>query len=181
VRIELSAPGKHRGGFTLLELVLVMVIMCTALALVAPSLRGWSHGAELRDAADQFVAITRLARSQAAANSSTYRMVIDSQAGTYKLMQQNGQDFIELGTSWGRAYQLPEGVHIELAKNLAGAPTGNTFANNAAPAPPNTIDFYATGRTEQVQVRMSSDHGGQFVITCPSPAEGFVINSTEGS
>jgi prepilin-type N-terminal cleavage/methylation domain-containing protein len=35
--------GQYRG-FTLLELVLVMVIVCVALAMVAPSLAGWNQG-----------------------------------------------------------------------------------------------------------------------------------------
>jgi type II secretion system protein H len=178
----LTTVGKYSRGFTLLELVLVMVIMCTALALVAPSLRGWSHGAELRDAADQFIAMTRHARSEAVSNSTTYRMEIDPQAGTYKLKQQSGQRFVELGTSWGKAFELPQGVHLELSKNAANTPmASNAFAGNTGPASQNTIDFYPTGRIEQVQVRLTSDHGGQFVIECPSPAEGFVINTTEGS
>src|SRR5438093_10887720 len=85
--------SRGTRAFTLLELVLVMVIACLALALVAPSLSAWGHGAQLRDLADQFVSLTRLARSRAVADGLTYRINIDAKSGTYQLTVQSGANF----------------------------------------------------------------------------------------
>ena len=60
---------KASVAFTLLELVLVLVVLSTALAVAAPSMRGWSKGSTLRDAGDQFLAVARWARSQAVAGA----------------------------------------------------------------------------------------------------------------
>ena len=54
-------PNHH--AFTLLELVLVMVVICTVLAIAAPSMRGWNQGNKLKDAATEFIALTKLART----------------------------------------------------------------------------------------------------------------------
>ena len=45
----------RQSGFTLLELILVMVIICTALALAAPSLNGWARGSKMRDAVSTMI------------------------------------------------------------------------------------------------------------------------------
>ncbi|MDB4966667.1 MAG: hypothetical protein JWN44_2356, partial [Myxococcales bacterium] len=63
-----TAP-QSRPAFTLLELVLVMLVITIAIAVVAPTLRGWSRGSHLRDTAEQFVTLTRLARTQAASSA----------------------------------------------------------------------------------------------------------------
>ena len=56
--------GKVRG-FTLLELILVMVILSTVLAMAAPSLSGFFGSRQTHDTAAQILALTQLARSQA--------------------------------------------------------------------------------------------------------------------
>jgi type II secretion system protein H len=169
----------HRA-FTLLELVLVMVILCTALAVVAPSFTGFRRGAELRDAGDQFIALTRYARTQSAATGTTYRMQIDDGAGTYQLLVQNGEKFDALGTNWGRTFTLPEGAKISMSKN-ASTMTSMTAAPQpqGASSSAKTIDFFATGRTEPATITITSARGDSLQITCPSPAEGFIVAPTK--
>jgi len=57
-------------GFTLLELILVMVILATVMALAAPKLQSWRQGGKLRNSADEFVAATRFARTRAISSGS---------------------------------------------------------------------------------------------------------------
>ena len=43
----------------------MLIILCVALAVTAPSLSGWNRGSKSRDAGEQFLALTRWARTQA--------------------------------------------------------------------------------------------------------------------
>ena len=161
------------SAFTLLELVLVMVIIAITVAAAAPKLRGWSRGRELRDQADQFIYFTRFARAQAASDGTTYRMTIDANAGTYQLTKLQGANFVAVPFDFGQQQKLPEGYHLEIVAQQGVAATSNS----------NTIDFYPSGRTQPVQVRVTPPGGGDStVIICPSAADEFAIatNTTNG-
>jgi len=145
-----------------------MVLACLAVAMVAPSLSGWSRGAQLRDAADQFVSMTRLARSRAVAEGITYRLSIDAQAGQYQLMVQNGENFAPLQSSWGKARTLPDGVRMQFQKSSDGV------------AGQSQIDFSPTGRADPATIGFTSSRGQTLTVDCPSPAEGFVVEQTSG-
>jgi prepilin-type N-terminal cleavage/methylation domain-containing protein len=153
-------------GFTLLELVLVMVIIGTVLAMAAPSLRGWSRGSLLRDTAEQFVAVTRLARTQAVSTCRIHRLNLDP-AGSYYLTVQQGQEFIHIQSNFGLPFELPGGFRIQMVTTLQ---SGESY-----------IDFYPTGRTQPARVRIFSDQGESMDIECATPAETFQVLSLEGA
>ncbi|HOW69970.1 MAG TPA: prepilin-type N-terminal cleavage/methylation domain-containing protein [Phycisphaerae bacterium] len=156
----MTRRGSHRG-FTLLELVLVLMIVCITLAMAAPSLRGWSKGSRLHDEVDAFVAVTRLARTQAVTTSKPHRLFIDPATATYQLRVQEGEEFIPLESGFGRPFELPQGYRIELRTTPESA---DSF-----------IPFYPTGRTQPAQVRITSELGETVDIECASPAESFEI------
>ena len=145
-----------------------MLLACLALAIVAPSLSAWSHGTQLRDLADQFVSLTRLARSRAVADGFNYRINIDAKGGTYQLMVEGGGNFVPMQSAWGRLFTMPDGIELQLLSSTGGAPD--------QPA----IDFYPTGRVQPATVKITSARGETIQINCPSPAEGFVIAQPNG-
>src|SRR5687767_1937274 len=97
-----------RSGFTLIELVMVLVVVAAALAVAAPSLGGWRRGQRLQSAGDEFLAVARHGRALAVANAQVHRLYVDANNGTYWLMAQEGQEFVNLGTGMGRVFALPE-------------------------------------------------------------------------
>lgn len=157
---------RAHPGFTLLELVLVMVIIAIALAAASPTLRGWSRGRDLTNAADQFVQFTRLARAQAAADGQIYRLTIDPAAGTYQLTKLEDQKYVTMGTDLGDAQRVPDGYRIELTP-----PAGTSTAVSST----SSIDFYPTGRTVPATVRITAPSGDVKVVNCPAAAEDFTI------
>src|SRR5215208_972893 len=78
------------SAFTLLELVLVMVIIATVLAMAAPSLRGWHKGSKMKDTAAEFISLTELARTRAVSSTVVHRLMVDSQNGRCFLAMQQG-------------------------------------------------------------------------------------------
>src|SRR5215207_11446998 len=124
-----------RRGFTLIELVMVLVVIAAALAVAAPSLGGWRRGQRLTTAGDELLAVARHGRALAIAKAQVYRLYVDPAAGRYSLMAQEGQDFVNLGTGMGRMFELPEGCTIAMS-------------NSGAQMPLEFVEFYPTGRMQ---------------------------------
>ena len=94
--------ASRGGGFTLLELILVLVLISTVLALAAPSLRGFAQGRKVHDAAAHMLAVARMASAQAVAEARVYRLNFDADEGAYWLTARFEGTFEELGTEFGR-------------------------------------------------------------------------------
>jgi type II secretion system protein H len=154
-------PRRHlRRAFTLIELILVLVILSTALAIAAPSLRGWSKGSKLRDAADQFQAVTRWARAQAIAESQTYRLNVEAHEGRYWLTTQDGMEFVPVASDFGAEFVMPDGATITMTQRDQSQPL-------------EFVTFYPTGRTTAPAIVRLADDRGTYDFICDTPAEGF--------
>lgn len=165
------------SAFTLLELVLVMLIISIALAVAAPSMTGWGRSAKLRDETDQFLSITRYARTQAIATGTPYRLNVDSNAARYWLTRREGLDFVNFAGEFGQEFHLPAGYAIKLEKQtvlLTSSNPGNTTASAPADAANQPIvEFSVLGKSELAQVMITNDHGQSALVECPSPYDNF--------
>lgn len=180
----------QQPGFTLLELTLVLVIISIVLAVASPSLSGWRHESELRDAADDLVAVTRLARTQAITQCKTYRLCLP-QDGGYYLLELDGTVFQPVASDFGTPSVLAQNVRVELSKEVLptitaqAGPGGSRFgfgqsalgAASTAEFDQPYIDFFPNGRTEPARLRVMSEQAGTIEIACASPAEPFEIVS----
>jgi type II secretion system protein H len=154
------------GGFTLLELVLVMVIICTLLGAAAPSLRGFFVSRRTDDAAARIVALTRLARSQAVAEGRIYRLAFDGRQRSCFLEAQRGGGFERLRSSLGRAFRLPDDIQVDM--QLAGAVPGQDY-----------VEFFPDGTAEPALIRLTDIKGDVVEVSCPAPTELFSISRPE--
>lgn len=136
-------------GFTLIELVVVLTIITIALGMAAPSLRGWSDGAKLRDAVDTFIATTQYARSQAILTASEYRITIDATGTTYSLDPQSGDA--------GQMTELPVNFYVSI---LSGGENG-------------AIVFYPDSRCTPAAIVFTSAKGAQATVAASFPASSF--------
>ena len=91
--------GARVGGFTLLELIAVLVILAAIAALVVPALTSISATRQ-REAASRLVRDLQLARQRSVAAGLRTWVVIDADADRYSL-------FIEDTASPGRAGRVP--------------------------------------------------------------------------
>ena len=157
---------RRRGGFTLLELIVVLGLVGMLLALAAPSLRGFVASRQTADAAAQMLALTQLAGSRSAAQGCVYRLNLDPKTNTYWLTCWREGTFADLGCEFGRCFQLPEGttMHIQCQ-------SGNL------PVP--YIEFHPNGRTEEATIELVGRQGEVYRLTCESATEAFRIVSSE--
>lgn len=158
--------GHVHHGFTLLELVLVLVVICAITAIAVPSLRGWREGARLRDSAGELVAMTRWARSQAVTTATVHRLEVDAADGTFRVTMREGETFSEIKSDFGRSFRLPSGLRIALTNDV-GAPAAS-------------VDFYPTGRTQPARATLRADDGRELVVECRTAAEEFRIVANGG-
>lgn len=162
-RLNKFASASRRGGrrgFTLLELVLVMILICTALAVSAPDLRGFSAGSRMKNAAQRLLALTNYARTQSASEGRTYRLVVEN--NSCYLSAQEDDQFVQDGTSLGQPFPVPEGVQIQLTRD-----------DNQGLG---YVEFHPDGRTDPASFRIAYNDLELYVV-CPSPAERYHIAS----
>ena len=159
--LDFQRAADARAGFSLMELILVMVVMCVALAVAAPSLRGYFASRQVWDAAGQIVALTKYARARAASEGRVYRVNVDTKDGLYWLTARTSAGFESLNSEFGRVFALPAGA--SMAWVLDGG----------ADAAREWIAFHPDGRSEAVRLRIMGRQGETVDVVCRSPAEGF--------
>jgi prepilin-type N-terminal cleavage/methylation domain-containing protein len=149
------------GGFTLLELILVLILISTLLAIAAPSLRGFFASQKAQDTTRQLLALTRWARSHAAAEGTVYRLNADTTANAYWLTAQQEGTFSKLACDLGKMFYLAEGLNISLTTQ-----NGQSVSY---------VQFYPDGRNDQAVIKITGKRGEIYTITSPSVTEGFII------
>ena len=150
------------SGMTLLELILVMVILSTVLAMAAPSLRGFFASRRTEEAAAQILALTQLARSQAVSEGIVYRLNFDTRDRSYWLTAQRAGVFEELDTELGQIYTLPKDIELEL-EDLEQEDR-DTF-----------LAFTPHGTVTAGTIRLTDRSGRAIEVTCPTMTESFSI------
>jgi type II secretion system protein H len=161
-------PRRRTFGFTLLEMILVMLIICTMLAITAPSLRGFFASRETKDVAEQILALTKYASSQAVAEGRIYCLNFNTRDNAYWLTVQDQGVYRDLGVEMGRRFTLPK----DTAVKLDGIPTeANPWAYY--------IEFDATGRCQPGRIRLINRREEVFTLICPTPTEQYYITTQE--
>ena len=158
----------RRRGFTMIELVIVLVILSLAAGLAAPSLKGFGANAKLRDSTQQLVSCTRWARAEAAGRAITMRLALDSTANTYVVERQDdtGQ-WIHADGEFGTATALPTGFTLQLLSGGSATDAGS-------------IDFYPDLRVTPASVQIKTPTGDTQTITCDYPAGQFAVPAANG-
>lgn len=74
-------PG--RGGFTLIEMVLVLSLLVVAVSMIAPRMQGFIRGRSLDSEARRMIALMHAAQSRAVSEGMPVMFWIDQKDGTY--------------------------------------------------------------------------------------------------
>jgi general secretion pathway protein H len=152
-------------GFTLLELIVVMSIVCISLATVAPVLRGFWEGGQLRNQALQILALTKWARTQAVTTAKVHALRFDTGERTYRLEIAEGLMYVPVTSDMGRTFVAPEEYELEVTV----IPGGER----------NCIRFYPDGRSDGIRIRVISPGNELIVLETRSPTSPFVLLGDE--
>lgn len=129
-------------GFTLIELVVVLILISLSISLAAPSLSRVSKTVELRAAAKKISAILRYYRSEAVQTGQTRQVVFDPDLREVRVQAAKMKD---PGTEKEKGeapepikkFSLPQGVqmkelHIPASQSFAGLPTIEFYSNGGS-------------------------------------------------
>jgi len=149
MKMRTSHPGRG-DGFTLLELIVVLVLLGAAAAVVVPSFTGGMLGLQLETASRDLVTRMRQARVDAVARQAVFRVVLgaeSSQGSQYTLVDEYGREI--------NRYALPKGISLTAKEEL-----------------PLTISFYPNGRSSGGSFGLKRDGGKELTILV-DPITGF--------
>ncbi len=163
---EYKKQQNIKRGFTLLELILVMVIISTVLAMAAPSLRGFFGSRKTHDTATSILALTQFARSQAISEGIIYRLNFNTREHTYWLTAQKSGTFEMLDTEFGQIFNLPSDIVLELK---GAEEKGDEIF----------IVFTPQGTVTAGTIRLIDRRGLTLEVTCPTVTESFYIKQSE--
>lgn len=159
----MSRFGRTSCGFTLIELVLVMLIIGLLLTVVAPTLGGLLRSQRLDQSARTVTAMLKEARSRAAAEARPYRVVIDTDDNTCWLEMLTAEGFQRPQATSGNIIELGDLLTIELD---GGATEASLLMVRVEP----------DGTCELAQITLTRDQDGkQLAVSCKSPTEPYVI------
>jgi type II secretion system protein H len=83
-------PRTRHAGFTLVELIVVMVLLLIVASMVAPRMSSFFQGRALSQEARRMLSLAHLAQSRAVAEGVPVLLWIDSRNSTYGIQVQGG-------------------------------------------------------------------------------------------
>lgn len=149
-------------AFTLLELILVMIIMCSILAMAAPSLRGFFTSNRLKDLSERILAMTRYAKVQSIFESNEYRVNFDMYRRRFWISSSSENQQERLANNFGNYYLIPEEIEI-------------SFDNLPSEKGIYYFQFNPRGYSRQAAIRLEDNRENILEIICRSPAENYEI------
>jgi type II secretion system protein H len=162
VTIKTSSVGKtstqnKRRGFTLIELIVILVILGLSAAVVYPRIGAGLQGAKiragLRDASD----LLRYARAQSIMTREQWRVQVDGKGGVLDLLGTTQDDESDILT---KSVVLPEGLSIlsvrtELSTNRA---------SRKEDTGPKDIIFYPVGNSSGGRIEFRDAKNRMYTI-----------------
>ncbi len=149
-RILMSRPGEatRSAGFSLLELIVVLLLLGLASVLVAPSFTGGLSGLQLETSTRDLITLMRHARSEAIAKQHVFRVVVgqeDPLSVKYFLTNDFGETIQER--------ELPKGFQFQVADDMRL---------------PLTVSFYPNGRSTGAAFGIKNKQGKATAIVVDS-------------
>lgn len=167
---------KRRGGFTLIELILVMIVLFTIATIVAPRFSDFFPSFQVRKSSERILAWARKARADAAVTGVRQRLVIDPPNRKFWIeyearpMKEPGK-FTLLAGAWGEE-SIPEGVEFESIEDADSDPSrgGMKF-----------VEFRPDGTSSEATIVLSNDSGDRQTVRVEAATSKVYIKALEGT
>jgi len=141
------------SGFSLIEMIVVLLITGLAIALVTPSLSHFSSTVELKAATKKISAILRYYRSEAINQGKVYQVFFDSDLNEVRAqpaasIDEKGENEKKEENIPLKKYSLPKEIHIKEVK----------VNSPQYPSDFPTIEFYSNGGSNGGEITLDSEN-----------------------
>jgi type II secretion system protein H len=164
---DLSSP-RERAGFTLIELMVVIVIIGIMTAAMIPEMAGSFQDALLRSNSRELINVFDLAYSRAVSLNQLRRVRLDEKTGHYlveKQVLENGlEDFIPADDVPGAKGELDPRITVEFHRPDGVSPEdegsdGTPSPDDGSPAGGVAIAFYPDGTADAGDIVLRDRQG----------------------
>ena len=162
----MSSTGK--GGFTIVEVTVVVVIIAILATMIVPRLSGRAGAVQLRASAQRLFVAAQYARDFSATHRCDCRLVIDSAQGRYGLVRQTdpqhqpGQFTALHGV--GKMESLGQGVRFAHVRIEPPALDDGSYGD---PAQDNCITFRPMGWADAAVVQITDGRRTYSMLVAP--------------
>jgi type II secretion system protein H len=152
--------GKGKLGFTLMELVLVMLIIALMSAVAAPALIRFAAGREVDNYGRSLVAAARYAREASISEARVYRLNLDEKSGRFWLTADaGGGTFNATGGDYSNPSNPPIGLSMKV--QVTSQPNYQLLVNQnvqqtTVQQPTQTIDGQTSGTAGAIVMNVHS-------------------------
>ena len=149
-----SVGGKstrNTAGFTLLEMLVVLVLVAVITAVAVPAAGGAIQTLRLQSAARHLAAALRLARGRAIRQQEIHLVSLDREQGRVTVASGD--------LEFQRSFRLPQGVRLQEAVLLDGTPP-------PPGRPPEQTDFFfaPNGLSQALEIRLVNARGRSLTV-----------------
>jgi prepilin-type N-terminal cleavage/methylation domain-containing protein len=165
-------PARRRRGFTLVELILVMVVIFTLATVVAPRFSDFFPSLQVRKSTEHLMAWARKARTDAALTGTRQRLYLDPAKRKFWIeneprpIKEPGK-FVALSGAWSEEL-LPEGVEIG-SIDIAETDPGSSGVRY--------VEFRPDGTCSDATVVLSNDNGDRQTLKIEGATSKITIAS----
>lgn len=172
--MRLQPPVKDQArGFTLIELMVVLVLIAVLTAVMIPEMRGTFENEQLRATSRELIRGLGIAHSQSITVNQSHRLIIDRERNRYRVerlarAEDAGTGFVPARGVPGAEGAWNERITIEFRPPPgAAADGGGTTASASAARPaeaggasaPNIIRFHPDGTADGAEIHLRDRAG----------------------
>ncbi len=156
--------GKDQG-FTLVEMVLVMIVMTLVAAVTYPAMMRGRSAFHLRTFGRDVIAAVHLARETAVTEQRTMLLQIDEKAQQIMVSDDVGDG--------ARAFSMPGDIKIQVLTHPRGIATATRESGDSEPF---RVRFLPNGSSDSVEVLLTAESGATLrIATDPITGSAHVV------
>lgn len=171
-RSSFGFRAGDRAGFTLMELMVVLVVIGIVTAMIIPEMKGTFQDALLRSTSRELISAFDLTSSQAVSLNQLHRVRLDPRTGRYlverRVFEKGQEDFAPVRDLPGGAGELDSRIAIEVRKSGETSPMmsdgGATAAESPARAQDVVFGFYPDGTADAGEILLRDRDGFQLAL-----------------